>query len=742
MTTNPAAVILADFLSSRVEACCEAILSHLPQSYAERGEPFLREWIEAQLEGFRGQPDRTSEWVALMVTIVQAEGGGLSEALAVAHSFRQGAIEICQGKVERLSDAEVYEILLGLEERYLHDIGEHFWHAGRDALASERRRQRVIAEAMTHPFAMLDADGLILLGNGCLAQDLGLPAESLTGQDFSSLCDEATAAEMRRALRLKKSTRSAEFLGHTGGKGKQHGPYRFVVQPMFDAQGLRSGAAVGLLNPEMDGVNGKEFLGEAAEKIVGFLPVALQVFTHERRVVYSNGAAREMWPGGEEKRHPICCELTFPGLPSSFGCACDQVLATGKPFQGEGHYEKDGVTRWFSAAISPMRHEAHAVTHVASAFRDVTAQRILENELLGRQNSSLASQVAVTVAHQLRNPLGVLIGFAEMLARGLPPEQVPGAVDKMLRNSIRCKEIVENLLEFGRGFPSERAPADLSAIIRDTVQPMFTRAQSKRIEWRLPESAGPVECVPSQLAQVFVSLLDNALRAANQQVVFEILPREEYVLVRILDDGPGVSPEIQGRIFEPFFTTRKHEGAIGLGLSLSHTVISDYGGHLYLDETETGACFVVQLPLSRETAEAVAAGVEPVLEPPQERRLLVVDDEIDLLEMLAMVLEMRGFQVDTTGTASEAIELLQRRSYDAVVLDVRLPGDLSGPQLYEYIAGTHPELSNRTLFITADTMNLETRKFLDRVKRPSMEKPFLVYEFAAKVSQLFEERPA
>ncbi len=732
-------MMLADFLAPRAAACCEAILAGLPVGYAERGRPFLKEWVEAQIQGFRGHPDRTSEWVALMMSIVQAEGGGLGEALEVAHTFRRGALQVCRGQRTGLTEDELYEVLLGLEERYIHEVSEYFSQAERETLASERRRLRVMAESMTAPFAMLDTEGLITLANGNLARELGVPVDGLPQQEFASFCDEATAAEMRRALRLKKSTRSAEFLGHLGGKGKQHGPFRFVIQPMFDAQGLRSGAGVALLSPEADTAEDTEFLGEAAEKIVGFLPVALQVFARDRRVVYSNGAAQEMLAGGEDKRRPICCRLSFSGVSSSFTCACDQVLATGKPFQSEGRFERDGVTRWFATAISPMRHEGQEVTHLAAAFREVTAQRILENEFLGRQKSSLASQVAVTVAHQLRNPLGVLIGFAEMLARGLPPEQVPGAVDKMLRNSIRCKEIVENLLEFGRGFPSERVPTELTTIIRETLQPMFTRAQSKRIEWRLPETAGPVDCVPNQLAQVFVSLLDNALRAAVQQVIFEVLPREDFVLIKIQDDGPGVPEGLRERVFEPFFTTRKQEGAIGLGLSLSQTVVTEYGGYLYLDEAAPGGCFVVQLPLSLETAEVSVPSETTPAAPPAERRLLVVDDEFDLLEMLAMVLEMRGFRVDTTGTAAEAIELLQRQVYDAVVLDVRLPGDLSGPQLYEYIAGTHPELARRTLFITADTMNLETRKFLDRVKRPSMEKPFLVYEFAAKVSQLLDE---
>lgn len=735
------AQLLTGYLAPRADDCCSAILSALPPEYAEQARLLVREWFERLVDGLEGRPDRANEMAVILSEMVRSTGKGFDTAIELLQHARRILISMCLSKIPGLPDSDLYEMALEFEARYTHYVAEYFSQVERETLASERRRQRAMAEAMAHPFAVLDNNGIITLANMALAHELGKALESLTGQELAIYFDDGTAGELRRVLRQRRSTKSIEFRGHLLAPKGRFLPFNITVQPMFDAQGLRDGVAVALQMPKTKLQSGTDYLNAVVENIMNLVPLGLQVFDRNRRVIFTNDHLINLCENEAAKHQPVCCRMRFPGLDSRWSCACEQVFDSDTVVQREAILEDAGAPRWFQMLLVPMTGSDDETENVACIMRDVTPLRTLENEILGRQQTSLASQVAVTVAHQLRNPLGVLIGFADLLARGLPPEQVPGAVDKMLRNSIRCKEIVENLLEFGRGFPGERVPTELSQLVHDTVQPMFTRSQNKRIEWRLPETAGPVECIPNQLAQVFMSLLDNALRAAREQVIFEIAQEKRQVSIWVRDDGPGIPEEIQSSIFQPFFTTRKSEGAVGLGLSLSQTVINEYGGQLFLDKTGQGASFHIELPLTHEPAEPSPEQEIETLEPPEERRLLVVDDEADLLEMLAMVLEMRGFTVDTTGTGAEAIELIQKHTYDAVVLDVRLPGDLSGPQLFDFLAATHPALAKRIMFITADTMNFETRKFLERVKRPSMEKPFLVQEFAEKVMQLFEAPP-
>lgn len=734
-----ARLTLADHIESHLDELCESVLAAQKPIYVDQSKPFMRAWLQSEAHYLRGEADRTHEWVAMLSEEVRALGGGIEEILEQVRVFRDAVAKACAGKVQGLSNAELLEILLEQQDRHHRHIGAYWAQRMREDLAAQRRRQRVMADLMDRPFVMLDAEGAIMMANHPFARELGMPMESLNGREFATLCDPDTAAQVRRALRQKRSTQPTFFEG-TLISAKNRAPrFRFSVQPIFDAHGRRDGVLAFMRHMCAVRSENSDLLADAADQIIGIVPTAIEIFDRDRRVLYRNNLAAAL-PNAGETPTPFCCRLTFAQHDRTYSCPCGRVFATGETFQGEGHIVVGAKTHWYHAVIAQLHHSDDAPMRLVCMLREITTQRMIENQLMRQQQSSLASQLAVTVAHQLRNPLGVMVGFAEMLARGLPPEHIPGAVNKVLRNGLRCKEIVEDLLRFGQGFPGERVSMDFHALVKEFLQPMIPQSDCARITWELPEDQTFIECVPGQISQVFFCLLQNAIQAGAEEIHFTANCENGWIVVRVQDDGPGVPPELREVIFQPFFSTGKHEGALGLGLSLSQAVVNDYGGRLYLEETASGACFVVQLPHHKTAApiEDVPLSQEP---PVPRRRLLVVDDELDLLEMLEMTLEMRGYQVDTTGTAAEALELLQRIEYDAVVLDIRLPGDMSGSQLYEFIAAAHPDLAKRSLFITADTMNYETRKFLEKVKRPAMEKPFLVYEFAAKVAQLFDKNP-
>ena len=170
------------------------------------------------------------------------------------------------------------------------------------------------------------------------------------------------------------------------------------------------------------------------------------------------------------------------------------------------------------------------------------------------------AQISVTVAHQLRNPLSVVLGFAEMMAKGLAPEQYAEAVSRILRNSIRCKDIVESLLDFGRGMPLQQRVVDLEVLIRESVCTMLTPAQNRLVTWIFSGKSTPIECVPEQMTQVVLSLLHNAVHAAQSQVVCTLENKGDLVRLRVVDDGPGIPLDLRERVFEPFYTTRRNEG--------------------------------------------------------------------------------------------------------------------------------------------------------------------------------------
>jgi CheY-like chemotaxis protein len=282
----------------------------------------------------------------------------------------------------------------------------------------------------------------------------------------------------------------------------------------------------------------------------------------------------------------------------------------------------------------------------------------------------------------------------------------------------------------------------MNQLVRDHVQPIYPTSVIPRIQRDLGANLPPVECAAYRIAQVFIHLIDHALSSAKERVHFATFAHEGHVCIRICDDGPPVPNDQRRRIFEPLFTTGKDKGTVGLGLSLSQSIVEDHGGRIFLDENVTdGTCFVVQLPAAEEPAEENPPPELPATQKPPRRRVLIVDDEIDLLEMLEAALTSRGYYVDTAASGTTALQLIQSRPYDLIVLDILLPGEVGGRELYHIMRGTDPARADRTLFITADTMNYETRSFLDQVRRPFMEKPFLISRFTAYVQQLLEGAP-
>lgn len=411
----------------------------------------------------------------------------------------------------------------------------------------------------------------------------------------------------------------------------------------------------------------------------------------------------------------------------------------------EFSYPGTDETRWFMVMTLPVPDGSGRVNRIITCTYDQTRrkqiQKQLETEIIVQQRSSLMPQIAVTVAHQLRNPLSVVLGFAEMLAKGMPPSQTGEAVNRILRNAIRCKEIVEELLNFGKGMPLERRILDFSTLVSESVRPLLTPSQNRIIEWHLPDTPVLVECIPEQLTQAVFSLLDNALRYAESRVACTLEVKGDVARLRVADDGPGIPAQNQDRIFEPFFTTRRESGAVGLGLSLARAVANDYGGSLTIAQAmgnePHGACLSLQLPLAPVIEAAGRSGKDgSAAELLPSRRILVVDDEADLLDLMKTGLYMRGYLVDAVASGTDALENLEKHPYDAVIIDYLLSGALSGADVYAHIKELLPQLKDHVLFITADTMNYQTRLFLETTGRPVLEKPFLMADLAAELQKM------
>ena len=235
------------------------------------------------------------------------------------------------------------------------------------------------------------------------------------------------------------------------------------------------------------------------------------------------------------------------------------------------------------------------------------------------QSEKLASigRLAAGVAHEINNPVGVILGFAQLLQRYIPPDDISTQpLATIEQESIRCKQIVQNLLDFARVGELRLLEVDLHQTLEATCQLLEYQLSRGKVQLvkNYATDLPPVTADPQQLQQVFVNVMRNAYQAMPQGGRLEIRTWAEgnKVTVAFSDEGGGIPLEHVGRIFDPFFTTKEPGEGTGLGLSVSYGIVQRHGGSIDVESKESkGTTFTIRLPVSQDveatTAEAVAS---------------------------------------------------------------------------------------------------------------------------------------
>lgn len=378
-----------------------------------------------------------------------------------------------------------------------------------------------------------------------------------------------------------------------------------------------------------------------------------------------------------------------------------------------------------------------------STYTDVTAVRIAERELRAQRDavrqaerlSALGSLLA-GVAHELNNPLSIVIAHATLLAEQAGGDAALSArAGKIRAAAERCGRIVQTFLGMARRKPPERRPVRIATVVEAALDLIGYALRSAGISVirDIPDDLPEIAADQDQLVQVLINLITNAQQALScvsgprRLAIVAHAGAEGEVEITVTDNGPGVPEALRARVFDPFFTTRQEGGGTGVGLSLCRGIVSAHGGTIELTETPGGGATVrVSLPRGlpgdgvREPAE---------LEPPaplvvrRVRSALVVDDEEEVAAVLAEVLRGDGFAVETVSDGLAARERLGTRSYDVVLSDLRMPG-LDGAELHAWLAEAQPALAARVVFITGDRLGIGAEAMLAATGQPVLTKPF------------------
>jgi PAS domain S-box-containing protein len=374
---------------------------------------------------------------------------------------------------------------------------------------------------------------------------------------------------------------------------------------------------------------------------------------------------------------------------------------------------------------------------------------LTQEQLLQSEKMAAVGQLISGVAHELNNPLTAILGYAQLLqAEELTNSRGADYIEKLYKQAQRTHHIVQSLLSFARQHKPERKSVDLNRILEDTLilREYDMKLNSIRIhrelEPDLPVTAGDFH----QLQQVFLNVLNNAVDAVVEkgkkgEIWIRTVLAGNRLRVEITDNGPGVKDP--HRVFDPFYTTKPVGKGTGLGLSICYGIVKEHGGEIQVrNSPPRGATFAIVLPIlalsdspQNETpppAKAAAAGT-----------VLLVDHEEAVLQLEQEILRARGVTVRAARTAQEAIDLLRRETVDAVVADMKIPGETSATGLYRWIEENRVDLAGRIVFTVSNARDGEISATLRNSGCAILEKPFSIESFCSAVIQtLRAEAPA
>ncbi|MDQ2694550.1 MAG: PAS-domain containing protein [Pseudomonadota bacterium] len=622
---------------------------------------------------------------------------------------------------------------------------------------AEQERQRWLRlfhdaiESIPNGFAVYDASRRLVICNSAFAALYGVDPDTLTGATAADILQRAVklmATVDGRPPETDRDLASDSYWSATGDPIEVHlkdGRWLLVSRhPTAEGGMVLVRTDITRLKQMEQALRDSE---QRFRTIAETHPVpSIMVSPRDHRLIYASPGFMALCGASLEDIVSRPAEDFYAG-PEDRQRLSDRLAAAGSVESYEMLMRRpDGRQVPVSVSARPVTYQGERV--ILASIQDLTERRKAEAELVRHREalhqseklSALGSLLA-GVAHELNNPLSVVVGRAIMLEEQLRDTPHAKAVGKVRAAAERCARIVKTFLAMAR----QQEPRRLAVRLLDVVKAALDlvgyglKEHGVEVELDIPPDLPQIQADPDQLTQVFTNLFVNAQYAMARHtpprrltVTARLDAAGQRLCIRVADTGPGIPGDILPRIFEPFFTTKPMGEGTGLGLSVSHGIVQSHGGTLTAAQPEGGgSAFDIALPIA---SPAVATEATPAAVPGPSRRILIVDDAADVADTLGEILAAAGHRIDTAGNGRSALDRLAADRYDLILCDLRMP-DLDGPGLYARLRDLHPELVRRLIFITGDTLSDSARRFLQRARRPVLEKPFIPDEVRRLVNR-------
>ncbi len=374
--------------------------------------------------------------------------------------------------------------------------------------------------------------------------------------------------------------------------------------------------------------------------------------------------------------------------------------------------------------------------------------RQAQDQIVQAEKLRAMGEMASGVAHDFNNVLAVVLGNIQLLLYQLDhlsPEEIREGLKIIEQSSKDGAETVRRIQEFtGVRRDKEFVSLSLNEIITEVVnitQPRWKdQTQKKGIQVGLAAQLGEIPLImgsPSELREVLTNIIFNAVDAMPEggKLTIATQPQAEgWVEVRIADTGIGMTEEVKKRIFDPFFTTKGVTNS-GLGMSVSYGIIKRHGGEILIEsELGKGTTFIIHLPTGYGEEETAVKEVTPIKESRQ-ARILVIDDEDSVRDILSRMLKTKGHQVVVASNGEEGIEQFRSQPFDLVFTDLGMP-KISGWEVGKTIKGINPKIP--IAMITGWGMELDREKMSESGIDLIVSKPFNFDQVIHLVSEAME----
>jgi len=407
------------------------------------------------------------------------------------------------------------------------------------------------------------------------------------------------------------------------------------------------------------------------------------------------------------------------------------------------------------ASSAPLVERGGQPDNILTVVTDLREMKQLQERLHQSEKLSALGELVAGVAHELNNPLTSIIGYTQLIRVANVSATIEDDLAKVLSQAERAAEIVRNLLAFARQERPYRQMVDLNDLILRTLalRSYELRVQNIKVNTDLSPDLPNTLADPYQCQQIFLNLILNAEQAMTEagvgtNISVRTWQENDTIHAEIADDGPGIQHDLLGRVFDPFFTTKEPGKGTGLGLSICYGIVQEHGGRIWAESDGVpggGSRFRISLPIVTdlehpdliELRDRHSARKRPVAT--SEERILLIDDEDDIIEMIGRVLSEDGYQVVTANNGVEALQRLREASYDLLVCDIKMP-EMSGIDLWDQLVERDPKMCARIVFVTGDIANQTTADFLQRTSVPVLRKPFEIHVLSDFVRKVLDEQ--